>query len=433
MAKKDWGVACLLILSFVVQAEDRLGHKFDNLGIRELIELAQANHPSVNVRHHEARAAQAGLDGARAQYLPSPSIQYQHDHRDRNAQVSLTQPLWAGGRLDAGLEAAQYRVEEAEHAVQEIRLELAYRVSSAWGTWLQARGRIGALESGVDLLQKYAESVNRRIAAGASGAVDRDLVHARLAQTRGDLSAARAAERTACARLSQLTGQPLNGSEIRYENWEDALFVKDIVSLPSLSSITEQALANSPALRRRQSALGAAQAEVEQRRAARWPTVNLRLQHQRGDVPSAGRIESESRAMVVLDYSPGAGNSLSAQIDEAAARARATQSEIEIIRSETSDASATDYEEITSAQERLEQLHNTLKANDAVLASYNRLFVAGKRSWLDVLNTAREVTQTRVGVADARAQLASSRVRLLLRTGAFQQQAPGSQVFEFNN
>lgn len=50
----------------------------------------------------------------------------------------------------------------------------------------------------------------------------------------------------------------------------------------------------------------------------------------------------------------------------------------------------------------------------SVLASYTRMFVAGKRSWLDVLNAARELIQSEVTEGDILAAYWGSRYRLRL-------------------
>ena len=62
-------------------------------------------------------------------------------------------------------------------------------------------------------------------------------------------------------------------------------------------------------------------------------------------------------------------------------------------------------------------MHRTLKANADVLASYERLFIAGKRGWLDVLNAARELTQAQTALADLQAQSQASSTRLRIYSG----------------
>ena len=62
-------------------------------------------------------------------------------------------------------------------------------------------------------------------------------------------------------------------------------------------------------------------------------------------------------------------------------------------------------------------LQRTLKANAEVLASYERLFIAGKRGWLEVINAARELTQAQTALADVQALHLASATRLRLHAG----------------
>jgi hypothetical protein len=51
------------------------------------------------------------------------------------------------------------------------------------------------------------------------------------------------------------------------------------------------------------------------------------------------------------------------------------------------------------------------------LASYDRLLVAGRRSWLEVLNIARDVTAAQSALLDAQVLTESAGYRLQLHTG----------------
>ena len=63
------------------------------------------------------------------------------------------------------------------------------------------------------------------------------------------------------------------------------------------------------------------------------------------------------------------------------------------------------------------QSPGTVTANAEVLASYDRLFVAGRQSWLDVMNAARELIQAQTALVDVAAQRIAARARLRLHTG----------------
>ncbi len=378
-----------------------------------LIAQTIRNHPGIAARHAEVKATQAEVEAARSQYFPTPSIQLLQDKGESTTVLTLQQPLWAGGRLDAGLDAAQSRENATRVSVGDTQYTLALRVTAAWAAWVQARGRGEALDKGVALLNVYAESVSRRIQGGASGQVDRELVAARLAQTQGDLAAARSAERSALARLAQMIGQPLRAQDLVVV---EAATGGDI-PLPGLDALVAQAFARSAALKRLAADIETARHETQQRRAALWPTLALRAQHQRGNAPATGVTANDSRIMLVLEYSPGAGLSAGANIDAAEARIIGLRENLDAARRDLTETITIDYEEHLAGSDRKRHFQRTLKASAEVLASYDRLFVAGKRNWLDVINAARELIQAQTALADVEAQLVAARARLRLHVG----------------
>lgn len=388
-------------------------HAMPPYSLDGLIAQAIRSHPGIAARHAEVKATQAEVDAARAQYYPTPSIQLLQDKGESTTVLTLQQPLWAGGRIDAGLDAAQSRENAAQVSVGDAQYTLALRVAAAWAAWLQARGRGEALDKGVSLLNVYAESVGRRIQGGASGLVDRELVAARLAQTHGDLAAARSAERSALARLAQMIGQPLRAQDLVVAE----TLVGTDMPLPGLEALVAQAFSRSAALKRLAADIETARHEAQQRRAALWPTLSLRAQHQRGSAPATGAPADDSRIMLAIEYSPGAGLSAGANIDAAEARIIGLRESLDTARRDLTETIITDYEEYLVSSDRKQHFERTIKASAEVLASYDRLFVAGKRSWLDVINAARELIQAQTALADVEAQQIAARARLRLHIG----------------
>lgn len=383
------------------------------LTLDRLIASAVGSHPSVAAARAEFGAAQAEVGAARSQYYPTPSVQLLQDKGETATVLTVQQPLWAGGRLDAGLDAAQSRANASQVSVNDAQYTLALRVTAAWAAWMQAHGRGEALGEGAALLRVYAESVSRRIEGGVSAEVDRELVAARLAQTQGDLAAARSAERSALARLAQMVGRSLRPEDLATDEASGAAEIP----LPGLDALVAQAVARSAALKRLEADIETARHETGQRRAALWPTLNLRAQHQRNDATATGVATNDSRIMLALEYAPGAGTSAGANIVAAEARQNALREKLDAARRDLTETIAADYEDLLSSLDRKREFQRTLKASAEVLASYDRLFIAGKRGWLDVINATRELIQARTALADVEAQQAAARARLRLHLG----------------
>jgi len=392
-------------------------------GLARLIQQATQNHPDIAAARAEHRATEFEITSAHKQFYPTPAVQLRNDKDGMATVASLTQPLWTGGRLTAGLDAANRRAAAADLAISEARYNLALRVVAAWAAFRQAQGREHAQAEGVELLKIYSESVNRRILGGASAEVDRDLVAARLAQAQSDLTAAHAALRTAQAQLAQLLGHPIDTKDLNTKNPEPAQAADDVAmdKLVPLDELIKQATDFSPTLRRIDTEIETARLDVDKKRAAQWPTVNLRAEHQRRDASAISASVNDSRIMLTLDYSPDAGLSAGANIAAAQSRIVTQQEKREAARRNLTEKIQADYEEYLASRERARSIERTLAANSAVLASYDRLLVAGRRSWLDVLNIARELTLARALLADIDAQMEASRYRLRLHANALPQ------------
>jgi adhesin transport system outer membrane protein len=119
--------------------------------------------------------------------------------------------------------------------------------------------------------------------------------------------------------------------------------------------------------------------------------------------------------MVGLQYTPGAGFSSLAEARSATAAFESAQHVNEVARRDVLDAIQADWEQLRDVRQRLAILQEGLEGSKAVLASYERQFVAGRRTWLDVLNAAREFHQTESTLSDLRASQVAIDYRLKLR------------------
>lgn len=374
-----------------------------------LVETAVAAHPEVAARRAEIDAAQAGVESARWQFYPTPSVQMDQHEGRRATVLRLQQPLWTGGRLSADLEAAQGRSRVAQGSLAETRLDLALRVTDAYGTFLSARWRAEAAAAGVERLKALTLSLSRRVEAGVSPAVDGDLLQARMAQIRADLELARASERAALERLRQLTGLALEPQGLA------APAATPGPGHVATDGLVERALAAHPALRRNEAEIELARSQVEQAKSALWPSVSLRGEHQDGAIP--GSLPAGRRLYLSLQYTPGAGLAAGSQIRAAEARAAALKETREAIRRDVAARVAAQIEEHAAALERTRDADTGLAATTEVMESYTRLFLAGKRGWLDVLNAARELIQSEQLLAETRVQALVSAYRLTLYEG----------------
>lgn len=101
------------------------------------------------------------------------------------------------------------------------------------------------------------------------------------------------------------------------------------------------------------------------------------------------------------------------------AQERRAAAEIAILSNERELREAVDADllENAVARERASSSSLSAKSAQAVTDSFMRQFVAGRRTWFDVMNAVRESMTARLGEVDARVSAMASATRLILRSG----------------
>jgi adhesin transport system outer membrane protein len=237
-------------------------------------------------------------------------------------------------------------------------------------------------------------------------------VRTRLLQAKSDLTTAKAAEQAALVQLSQTVGHILRSNTLHAPK---AGLTEPAV--PALTNLLTDAIERNASLRRIALDIATNQHETEQKRAALWPTIGLRAEHQRSNAVGGNSNSKDNRLFVVLEYTPGAGLSARMQIDAQLARTQSLSESAETAKRDLVERIAIEYQDYFAGQSRQQSLQGLLVANRDVLASYDRLFLAGKRGWLDVVNAARELMQIEVTDADLSAQQDGALYRLRLLAG----------------
>ncbi len=379
-----------------------------------LIRETVAGNPQVLSKRAACLAAQEGVAAARWKLFPAPYVQVQQGNGDllgtsnkRLEIYGIHQPIWTGGQLLNGLRVAKSVERSSVFSLQETRQSLALGVVNVYQNLLAWHHRMRAQENGVRLMERYAGIMERRVNAGVSAEIDRTQVNARLFQARSDLESSASSYRVAMAQMRQLVGAPLKDGEI-------AFFTEErMTPPPAADSLLADAEGASPVLERLGAEIETARYQEKLQKAALFPTLSLKAEH-RNYLYANDATAHENVVYASLEYSFGAGLSTMANIRTASARVagnvQARDAAIRDLRAKV----AGDVEECSRSFRLYRQATLTSKASADVLASYTRMFVAGKRSWLDVLNAARELIQSEVSKGDIVAAYWAASYRLRL-------------------
>lgn len=204
--------------------------------LERCLDYVLTNSPDAVIAEKRIVAAQAGLQQANA--LAWPKLQFQSgyvrtdnpmlvlgsalnqhafdaglsdfnrlpDADNLNVKGLVTVPLYAGGRIKAGRQAAQAAAESARAQAEAVRNTLAFETVRAFHTIQKARAFVRAAEAGANAFEQHRGLAQKRLDAGTLLKAELLDVEVRLAQAREDLVRARNATALAERALRTVLG-----------------------------------------------------------------------------------------------------------------------------------------------------------------------------------------------------------------------------------
>lgn len=382
---------CLMLLA----SESAHAQIVQPADMHSLLAAVTTQHPTLRAREAEVGATQSDVESARWQFWPTPSVSLQRPDKaliagnDRSVStLSLRQPLWTGGRLEAGVAYAGARKQTAEAIREEVRRDLALELIQAYGEAHTARARLKVYDTSLGMHRKLFEQIQRRARAGLSVESDIALARSRQEAVVADRANARAAFDAALERLRTLVGHPVAETLAPL----DALPAQILEAEASI----QQALQIDPSLRRLQSEVQELRAHADSAASASKPDVYANISRRHGDVTGAS-----SQIFIGLETKWGAGLSNASTVQAAQQRLLAKQEEIDYRTRRLAEQIRSDLRQRASTNERIKAFQDALGAANVVADSWDRQFNAGKKAWQDVMNAARESAQTEIQLVDA--------------------------------
>ena len=388
-------------------------HAAEAVAAHKLIPYMLEQHPSVRAADQQVQAAVQELDAAHWQFFPTPSVGAESSNQSNQLQDSkirfarLQQPLWTGGRLTAQNERAKAQLDLAKAHWREQRHILSTRWLELWAEMFAARRRSEAFEQSERQHLRYVQLVRSRAKEGQIARTEEQLSLTRLASVQADLEQARSQHHQAVNKLKQMMGS----------SWPSD--VQPILSplLPlnaepqALESLQLQAQNTHPILQKGWAQIRLAQADTDLARSRLSPEVYVRAEITHGDITGETR-----KTYLGFTTSLGAGLSNLNAVASAQNRVHSQEQELQARQKDLYDLLATDYLQQQSQSLRYQQLQQALEAADAYLKSSETQFSAGRRSWQELMNSAREKAQLLAQQADVWAQAWLTRERLRLNT-----------------
>lgn len=377
--------------------------------LAEAISKVSQSNPSVTAAWFAVRASEADLRSAKWRRFPTLSAQLNTWSQGQNRAVPTLQlglPVYTFGRIGAGIDKAEAEQALAVSAWRQRVLDMAVAVNQAYYQYLLSSEREAILAEGVAEHEKLVASMERRVQQEVSPLADLELARGRSAQVQQELNIASAQRGTALSILRELIQDPEfdPGTTPKFdsnafaETWDGA---------------EQEAVDYDPARERLRAQAQAARHEISAARAAIFPQVDA--------VYSYDEIFG-SRVGLALKLQSAPGLSQLAQVSGAQARYSQALSQIGDLERQLRQDVASQVIQYRAALARGAISLQASFTAERVSGSYVRQFIAGRRSWLDVMNAVRENISARLSETDAKFTVMSTNSQLYLRTGKWQPQ-----------
>ena len=382
---------------------------YGDMNFEDLISKAVNHHPSIQMSQEAFKMSEEELNSAKWQYFPTPSVDYSNSSKNNEVVAKLEQPLWTGGKLDSQYDIALSSKAEAGYTLEESKYRLVERILNLLQAYSQGKSAEISLKEGYDRLSKFSDMIDRRVDSGISSQSDEVLLNSRLIQIKSDLINAKSKKTLALKQLSLLVGENIESidfslDKFNFDNTQSSVLIDDMVKFhPTLKKMDEQ--------------LKGSIHQVSKEESALYPTLSLIAEHKQGDVYTENNNASDNAVYLSLKATTGAGLSLFSNVEKAKLNTKRLKSEKDSKQQELTDSFIIDYNNMMLAKEKLANQKLNQQFSDEVFEANKKLFIAGKKQWLDLVNSSKELMDISVSYRDTKELYNILKYKIALQTG----------------
>ena len=383
-----------------------------------LINQAIQSHPLVGSARAEQQATTESIRAAKLNMLPAPTLSTGYDPEDGMvSQLQIRQSLWTGGKLTANVNQAIFDDKAATEYVYEQQNQVAKTTIEAWQSYITAVSKQSVYYDNLQLLAEFESMMQRRVDQGVSARIELDLVTNRILQEQNAYQGAVEQQRIAIARLEQIAGRRITAAELPTPNLSEIVNRAKGYSKDFEKMAFDQASFYNPTVVKEYYRVEAAKQGVKSIQSSRYPTLYAQYAYDYYYDDQNNDNDNGSGFSVGLSYDPGAGLSNLALAKASESRVNSLVQSKEASRRLVLETIQTQYQQFASAQDQERSLIAAVAGAQIVVSSYRRQFIAGRKSWLEVLNAVREHSQYEIQLVESRTAIIAAYYKLQVDFG----------------
>ena len=397
--------------------------------LEEALVSAYATNAALIAAREELRAVNERMPQALAGYRPSLSSfvrgggDYEFtadDDEDATsvtaaAGITLTQPLYRGGRTSAGVSSAESLILAQRERYRTVEQDVLLQAANAYLDVLRDQTILDLSKKSAAIVGEQVSAFRRQLKAGAATRTDVTQGETRLARTEANLARVEATLAASRAAFVEVTGsQPERlaaPNDVRYAMPSS---LADLELLALQSNLTIKAAAYTEI---------AARHDVDVAKGWRGPDVDLvgSVQYFSETTDESVDLDDDFAAAklelrLTLPLYEGTYGSRSRQSERIAGQ---RQAELRSTRRNVERQAASAWEDWTSSRIQIERLTEGVSLAKAALDGLSKEHRLGERTALDLLNGEQELLDVSIDLARARRDHLAARFQTLTLLGGF--------------
>jgi TolC family type I secretion outer membrane protein len=379
--------------------------------LAEAVALAYQTNPSIQAQRASLRALNETYVQARSNFglrasadvsLTHEKLEY--DGSDRGVRnrptyegegatesLSLSQPLFTGGRATTALQAAEADVRGGRERVRQAEIDLLQRVVSAYAAVRRDQQIVSVARATVDVLQKQLDETQAKTEVRENTRTDLAQAQARLAAARAQIAATEANLSLSRATYLNVVGQ--NPGDLAPE--------PDIQALPAnIDAAFDEAEKSNPSLMAAKYAELASRARVAVAKAQYTPNVSLRFSAARqpsanyAPIPYLDTLTAQAVISQPL-FTSGLNGS---QVRRATELNTADRLNIDAVRRNVVQGLSQQWSTLAASRLSLDADTANVAASETAFYGMRQEERLGLRSTIELLNTQQELTAAQIAL-----------------------------------
>ncbi len=333
------------------------------------------------------------------------------------ARLELSQPLWTGGRIRGGVEAAGLERDAAESDRESARQGVIHQVIESYTGAVLARGELAVTREALATARAHVELVSDLHRGGL--VVESDLLQAEVRESEVRELTIRAENRAevAVAALNLALGRDLDVPvALPAELAPDRAIVAGSAEA-ALERLVERAWSRRPDLQAARSRLAASERQRRIARAARRPEVGLGASWEMNAEDFFGADGDNWAVTVGVSFDAFDGHRTRARVRRAEHRTREAEEQTELLAQSISLEVRRAYFERRAARQRLEQAQKGVELGERSLEIIEDRYREGLTILPELLDAETALTRARLRRIAAERDLLLARATLDLATG----------------